>query len=174
MKIVVISYSLTGNNETLANRIAKELAVEHIIIKEAKPRTIGSIILDLILNRTPKVQPTPDKLENYDLIIMFGPIWMGKVATPLRTYLKNLNKNQQRYAYISISGGADGVNPKLAGELNKIAGEFPVVLLDLHIADLLPSGQNSVRKETSAYKITQEDINKLSVTVMKTLMEANL
>ncbi len=174
MKMVVISYSLSGNNEALADSIAKELAVEHITIKEAKPRNISSIVLDLIFNRTPKVQPTPDVLEKYDLFIMFGPIWMGKVATPLRTYLKSLDIKKQRYVSISISGGADGANPKIAGELRKIAGKDPVVLLDLHIADLLPSGQDAVRKETSAYKINQEDIKKLSATITKTLKEANL
>lgn len=69
MKVAVISYSLTGNNEALANSIAEELVVEHIKIKETKSRTISSIVLDMIFNRTPQVQTTPDKLGNYDLIL---------------------------------------------------------------------------------------------------------
>ncbi|MDF2536881.1 MAG: hypothetical protein K0R18_3043 [Bacillales bacterium] len=106
MKIVVISYSFTGNNEALASSVAEEFAVEHIKIKETKQRTGGSIILDIIFNRTPKVQPTVDSLENVDLILFFGPIWMGQVATPLRAYLKHLKTNPCKYAFISISGGA--------------------------------------------------------------------
>ncbi|WP_313344639.1 hypothetical protein [Sedimentibacter sp.] len=72
MKIAVISYSLTGNNEALANSIAEEFAGEHIKIKEPKYRTMGSIVLDIIFNRTPQVQPTPDRLKNYDLILLFA------------------------------------------------------------------------------------------------------
>lgn len=174
MKIAVISYSLTGNNEALANSIAEEFGVEHIKIKESKPRTMGSIVLDLIINRTPQVQPIPDTLEKYDLILFFGPIWMGQVATPLRAYLKHLKTNLCKYAFISISGGADGANPKLAGELKKRVGKEPIALIDRHIADLLPSDPKPARKDTSAYRINNEDIKKLSDTIMKTLRETIL
>lgn len=174
MKIAVISYSLTGNNEALAKSIAEEFAVEHIKITEPKPRTMGSIILDVIFNRTPQVQPIPDRLENYDLILFFGPIWMGQVATPLRAYLKRLKTNLCRYAFISISGGADGENQKLAGELKKRVGKEPIALIDLHIADLLPSDPKPVRKDTSAYRINNEDIKKLTNTIVKTVRETIL
>lgn len=171
MKTVIVSYSLTGNNEALANSIAEEFEVEHIKISEPKPRAMGSIILDLILNRTPQVQPIPDRLEKYDLILFFGPIWMGQVATPLRAYLKYLKTNLHKYAFISISGGADGPNPKLAGELKKRVGKEPIALIDLHIADLLPSDPKPVRKDTSAYRINNGDIRKLTNTIVKTLRE---
>jgi flavodoxin len=41
MKIKVISYSLTGNNQALATSIAAEFAAEHIKISESKPRNFG-------------------------------------------------------------------------------------------------------------------------------------
>ena len=132
---------------------------------------MGSIILDLIFNRTPQVQPTPDRLEKYDLILFFGPIWIGQVATPLRAYLKHLKTNLRRYAFISISGGADGPNLKLTGELKKRAGKEPIALIDLHIADLLPSDPKPVRKDTSAYQINNGDIKKLTNTIVKTVRE---
>jgi hypothetical protein len=174
MKIVVISYSFTGNNEALASSVAEEFAVEHIKIKETKQRTGGSIILDIIFNRTPKVQPTVDSLENVDLILFFGPIWMGQVATPLRAYLKHLKTNPCKYAFISISGGADGVNPKIAGELKKRVGREPIALVDGHISDLLPPEPKPDRKITSAYRINNEDVKKLTNTIVKTVREAIL
>ena len=173
MKIVVISYSLTGNNEALASSIAKEFAAEHIKIKEPKPRTMGSIFLDLIFSKTPQVQPIPDRLENYDLILFFGPVWIGQVATPLRAYLKHLKTNPRRYAFISLSGGADGAgsNPKLAVELKKRVGTEPVAVIDLHIADLLPPDPKPTRKDTSAYRINNGDNKKLTDTIVKTVRE---
>jgi flavodoxin len=169
MKSAVVSYSLTGNNEALANSIAKEFSAEHIKITETKPRTMGSIILDLIFNKTPQIQPIPDRLENYDLILFMGPIWIGQVATPLRAYFKYFKTNPCRYAFISISGGADGENPKIAGELKKRAGKEPIALIDLHIADLLPSDPKPTRKVTSAYQLNNEDIKKLTNTIVKTV-----
>jgi len=172
MKIAVISYSLTGNNEALARSVAEKFAANHIKIKELKPRTMGLIVLDMIFNRTPQVQPAPDRLGDYDLIFFFGPIWIGQVASPLRAYLMYLKTNPCRYAFISISGGADGANPKLEDNLKKRAGKEPVVLIDLHIADLLPSGTKSTRKDTSVYRLNSEDIKKLTDIIEKTVRKA--
>lgn len=172
MKSAVVSYSLTGNNETLAKSIAEEFALEHIMITEPKPHNMLSIIFDLIFNRTPPVQLVCDRLKNYDLILFFGPVWMGQVATPLRACLKRLKTNQCRYAFISISGGAIGPNPKLADELKKRAGEEPAALIDLHIADLLPSNPKPTLKVVSAYRINDVDTKKLSETIVKALREA--
>lgn len=171
MKKVVISYSFTGNNEALAERIAKEFNVEHIKIKETKKRTNGGIAKDMLFNSTPKVDPMPETLENYDMILFLGPVWMGHVAAPLRAYLKHLKKNPCTYAFISISGGADGPNPKLEAELIKRVGKKPIAVIDQHIADLLPSDPKPTREDTSSYKLNDNDIDKLASTIMKTLEE---
>jgi len=171
MRVTVISYSLTGNNEALATSIAAEFAAEHIKISESKPRTMGTIILDILFNRTPHVNPIIDKVEDNDLVIFVGPVWMGHVATPLRAYFRHLKGRPGQYAFISISGGADGANPKLAGELNKRVGKAPAALIDLHIADLLPSDPKPDRKDTSAYRLNERDVKSLTNTVAKTLRE---
>ncbi len=171
MKIVVISYSLTGNNEALAKNLAEELSADHLIITEPKPRTTLSIVIDLVLNRIPKVQPEPAKLKNYDLILFLAPVWIGNVATPLRAYFKYLKANPHKYAFISISGGADGANLKLAGELKKRVRKQPLALLDFHIADLLPTEPKPTRKDTSNYLINTKDIENLTHTIEKTVRE---
>lgn len=164
MKIAVISYSLTGNNEALAVSICKELKAEHIKVTEAKPRTMKEIVLDIIFNRTPKVLPEPSVLKQYDMVLFFGPIWMGQIATPLRAYFKYIKTKscECKYGFLSISGGADGVNPRLESELVKRTGIDPIILSDLHIADLFSKNSKPLRSETSAYKINQEDLDKLT------------
>lgn len=149
MKIAVISYSYTGNNENLAGSVAKELSAEHIKISETKSRAMGTIVSDMIFNRTPAVRPAPDIMNQYDLVLFSAPIWMGHVAAPLRAYFKYLKLHPHRFGFLSISGGADGANLKLADEIRKRTGEEPAILLDLHIADLLPSEPKPARKDTS-------------------------
>ena len=169
MKILVLSYSLTGNNEALAASVASELAAEHIKITESKSRTTGAIFMDLIFNRTPQTAPAPD-LDNYDLILFFGPVWAGQPASPLRAAFARIKTNPRRYGFISICGGAAGPNPKLAGELKKRTGAEPAILLDPHIADLL-AGLSPTLKITSAYRLNKEDVRKLTGTVMEKVRE---
>lgn len=172
MKPVVISYSFTSNNEALAAGIARELAAEHIHLKESKPRTSGSIVFDMLFKRIPVVQPPAKPWEQGDFLIFVGPVWMGQLASPLRSYFKQLKDYTGiKYAFVSISGGADGSNPKLEAELVKRTGAKPAVLLDLHIADLLPTDPKPTRQETSAYKVTPADIQKLTAQAVQKVRE---
>ena len=171
MRITVFSYSLTGNNEALAASIASEFEAEHVKINKSKQRNMSTIVLDILFNRTPQVHPMADKVGDNDMVIFVGPVWMGHVATPFRAYLKFLKTRPARYAFISISGGALGPNTKLADELKKRAGKEPSALIDLHIADLLPTDSKPTRKDTSEYRINDKDVKRLTRIIMKTLKD---
>ncbi|MDF2938021.1 MAG: hypothetical protein K0Q90_3394 [Paenibacillaceae bacterium] len=174
MNIAVISYSLTGNNKALAQRVAQALQADLIEVTEPKARTMGTIMLDMLFNRTPQAKPGPASLDGYGLLLFCGPVWMGHVASPLRPYLQHLRKHPQQYGFFSISGGADGGNGKLAGELQKRAGAAPVMLLDQHIAGLLQAGTAPApeRKDTSAYRLTEKDAEVLADTVIQACRQA--
>jgi len=169
MKKMVVSYSMTGNNDDLAASLAVALGAEHVRITESKPRTMLTIVLDMFLNRTPKISMPPEKIEAYDGVFFVGPVWMGQIATPFRACFKQARQKIGKYAFISISGGADGPNTKLAGELKKRLGKEPVALIDLHIANLLPPEPKPTRDDTSAYRITESDVDYLTDTIVAAL-----
>ena len=171
MKVIIISYSFTGNNETLSHSLAAALGAEHIRVVESKHRTASTIFLDILFNRTPKVDFESKRIQDDDLVIFISPVWVGSVATPLRACFKKLNGRTGPYAFVSISGGADGGNPKLGGELTNRMGKGPVALIDMHIADLLPQESNPQRKDTAAYRLTADDIKKLTDNVVGILLE---
>lgn len=171
MKTVVLSYSLTGNNQALAASLAATLGAEHVRITEPKPRTMGKIALDVVLNRRPKVSAPVESIAEADWVLFVGPVWMGQVASPFRAPFEQLGPQIAQYAFISISGGADGPNPKLADELEKRLGKGPACLVDLHIADLLPPEPKPTRKDTSAYRITESDVRHLTDIVVASLQE---
>lgn len=162
MRIAVVSYSLTGNNGAVAAAVAKTLSAEHLRITEPKPRKMGAILLDMIFNRIPKTRPSPGVLEKYDRVLLMGPVWMGRAASPLRPYLKHLKGNPRPFAFASISGGSLNSNPKLADDLEKRAGAKPAAFVDLHITDLLPPGGGPTAKETSAYRLNDTETAKLA------------
>ncbi|MBN1873616.1 MAG: hypothetical protein JXA33_05255 [Anaerolineae bacterium] len=169
MKKMIVSYSLTGNNEDLAASLAAALGVDHVRITESKSRTMLTTALDMFFNRTPKISMPLETIETYDWVFFVGPVWMGQIATPFRACFKQAKQKIGDYAFISISGGADGPNLKLADELEKKLGKEPVALIDLHIADLLPPEPKPTRDDTSAYRLTENDVKHLTDTIVATL-----
>lgn len=172
MKVVLVSYSLTGNNDALASSIASELAAEHVRMTESKVRTMGMIALDRLLSRTPRVSPAVENADGYDVAIFVGPVWMGRVAAPLRAYLRHIRRRPVRYAFVSVSGGADGPNLGLAGDLSKRTGRAPAAVIDLHVVDLLPPSPKPTRQNTESYCLTDQDVRNMTETVLKSLREA--
>ncbi len=169
MKRIVISYSMTGNNEKLAARLATTLGADHVRITEPKRRKMGTIIFDMLFKRTPKITMPVENIEAYDLVLFVGPVWMGQIATPFRACFEQLRQKIGPYAYISISGGAEGPNPKLAAELQQRLGQDPVYLIDLHTAEFLPAEPQPTRKDTMAYRISENEVKRLTDTVIATL-----
>jgi flavodoxin len=174
MKKMIVSYSLTGNNEDLAASLATTLGAEHVRITESKPRTMLTTVMYMLFNRTPKIALPLEKAEACDLVLFVGPVWMGQIATPFRACFKQLKHKIAKYAFVSISGGADGPNLKIADELKKRLAQDPVCLIDLYIANLLPPELKPTRDDTSAYRLTESDVKYLTDTVVTTLDKANV
>lgn len=174
MKTMVISYSSTGNNEALAAGLAAELTADHVRITERKNRTMGRTAMDVLLNRTPAISMPEVEVEAYNLVLFVGPVWMGQVATPFRACFKQLGARLGAYGFVSISGGADGPNPKLAADLTKRLAREPTCLIDLHIADILPPEPEPTRDDTMAYRLTQGDVRQLTKTTMAALHDASI
>jgi len=157
MKIAILTYSFTGNNARFAAHLASALSADQIPITPLTKVTYGTITLDLIFSRKPAINFSADALRAYDLVLLVAPVWMGQVAFPMRRCLDALRKNTQRYAFLSVSGGADSNNPKLSDELTKRTGKAPVFVLDQHIRTLLPAEPAPTRDDTSNYVLTDAD-----------------
>jgi len=173
MKNLVISYSLTGNNDALASAIAGALSAEHHQITPARSCGMGQIALDMMFNRTPRVE-IPALPDEPARVILAGPVWMGSAASPLRACLKALKKRRDRVSFVTISGGADHHNPKLTRDLTRRLGRSFEEVIDFYIADLLPADPKPTRDDTSVYRLTPEDVTLLSYRAVKTLTAGSL
>ena len=85
--------------------------------------------------------------------------------------MKNLKKHPKKYAYVSISGGAMNNNPGLPGALKNRTGVEAVIVVDLHIAELLPSEPKPTAQATSVYRLTAQDIENLTKRAVTMLRE---
>lgn len=157
MKTLIVRYSLTGNNRLLSRHLANLLNADLEELEVKREMKMMSLALDALFNRKPPIAPARHKPEEYDLVILAGPVWMGKIASPLRSYVKSYIGRIKEIAMISVCGGALGKNEKVNAELNKLAKMKPRAVKQLYINDLLPQEHKNDSKATSAYKVTEKD-----------------
>jgi len=158
MKTLIVSYSLTGNNAMLARHLGGALGadVEELVVE----RGMGNfaLALDAMFTRAPAIAAPGHDPADYDLIVCAGPIWMGKIASPIRSYVKHHASSLKRVAFICICGGALGTNPKVPAQLERLTTSRPIAVTQLYINDLLSPEQHGDAKATSAYRISESDL----------------
>lgn len=176
MKTLIIYYSYTGNNGELAEKIAEKMGADLYRIIEKRERTTKSIIFDMLLNRNPRLKGVPENVENYDLVVFIAPVWIFKIASPLRTCFKHLKNRIKKYGFITVSGGALGPNTKIASELVKRLGKNMAVQLDFTIANFLSVGKNPTSEETGKYKLEEhpDDLEWLTNCSVNILQKINI
>jgi flavodoxin len=145
MKTLIVYSSFSGNNEMIARELKIMLNCNILRINEIKERTGFSIFLDIFFNRTPRIKDHEEKIMDYDHLILIAPIWAGKIATPLKSFLLKEKSNIRGYSFITACGGGQDQKIKIEKELTKLVGKSPVVVTELSITDLLRSTQNNIK-----------------------------
>lgn len=178
MKVQVVSYSRSGNNDLLAREVARQLGAGHHALKEQKERGIGGMALDMILGRRPALKDLPGPPEDADLVLIMGPVWMFRVPAPLRTFMHAWKGKVGRYAWASLSGGALGPNTGLQKDLYRRMGKGLAFCLDLQIAGFgMAAGSGAAAAEdTGNWKLedhprVRENLADLVVRAVRALPE---
>jgi menaquinone-dependent protoporphyrinogen IX oxidase len=101
MKTIVYYYSHKGSNKFLAQRIAGDLKCE---IEEIKPRLNVHLFMLMGLNLGNRKLKT--KVENYDKVILCGPIWMGKLIVPLKNFVVKYRQKIRKLIFVTCCGSS--------------------------------------------------------------------
>jgi menaquinone-dependent protoporphyrinogen IX oxidase len=101
MKTIVYFYSHKGSNRFLAHRIADDLKCE---IEEIKPRFNSHLLMLMGLNFGNRKLKT--KVENYDRVILCGPIWMGKLIVPLKNFVVKYRQKVKKLIFVTCCGSS--------------------------------------------------------------------
>jgi flavodoxin len=173
MKNILIYYSFTQNNEKLALHLKKQLNCDVARIETVRKRHGLSILLDMMFNRKPAVKPIPYHLQDYDHIIFLSPIWAGKVAMPLKSFLLREKANVKRYSFVTLCGGRPGQKEKITAELISILDKKPANILELWINKLLPVGKKDSVKYTSGYRIDLDEFGQFEPELNDFIKEEN-
>jgi flavodoxin len=101
-KIIVIYYSRKDSNKYLTGKISKSLSCD---LEEIKPRM--NIFLLFLMNLHLGIKPLKHKIEDYDNVILCGPIWMGKLIQPLRCFINKYFNKINKLAFVTCCGSTD-------------------------------------------------------------------
>jgi menaquinone-dependent protoporphyrinogen IX oxidase len=101
MKSIVYYYSRKGSNRFLAQKIARDLKCE---IEEIKPRLNVHLLMIMGLNLGNRKLKT--KVEDYDHVILCGPIWMGKLIVPLKNFVVKYRQKIRKLIFVTCCGSS--------------------------------------------------------------------
>lgn len=101
MNAMVYYYSHKGSNRFLAHRIANDLNCE---IEEIKPRLNAHVLMLMGLNLGNRKLKA--KVENYDRVILCGPIWIGKLIVPLKNFVVKYRPKIKKLIFVSCCGSS--------------------------------------------------------------------
>ena len=107
---IVIYYSNNGSNRFLANKIAENLNCE---IEEIRPRL--NVQLLLLLGFSLGIKRIKANLSEFDMIILCGPIWMGKFIVPLKSFVKKYTTTINELVFTTCCGSSFEMKDKKFG-----------------------------------------------------------
>lgn len=113
MKTLIVYYSLEGNTEYAAKRIAKAIGADMlrlVPVKEYSGRGFSKYLWggkSVIMAEKPKLEKYRVNLRRYDRIVFGFPVWAACFAPPIRTFITQQKRALQgkRIAAFACQGG---------------------------------------------------------------------
>jgi flavodoxin len=137
-RTLVTFYSMTGNTRRVAREIQTALAAEFEELVELKPRRgfVGVLraLFDTVARRGATLAPTRHDPGERDLLILGGPIWGGRMASPVRAYAMGAARHAPRVAFFCTMG-SKGAATAFA-DLEALCGRTPVATFAADAAQL--------------------------------------
>ena len=156
MNVLIIYYSYTGNNELLARELGRRLAAPLHRIEERGRRWGISIFLDLVFRRRPAILQSHVQPELVEHVILVAPVWGGRIAGPMKTFLEQKAEKIRQYSFITLCGHMQ--NPDLESELEQVTGKKPLVITQLAVEELLPPAQHGKVMKVSRYRVREAEL----------------
>jgi flavodoxin len=136
MKAAVIYYSYDGNCGLIAEKIKETLNADLLELKSEDNKKRKGLVKYIwggrqVLSRaTPSLKPYTINIEQYDLVIIGGPVWAGSPVPALNTFLGQTRIRGKKIALFCCHAGSKGkIFEKIKGMLpeNTFLGEIDFV-----------------------------------------------
>lgn len=160
-KPLIVCYSRTGNSRIVADALLEYLSgtIEELESTENRDGFLGIVtcVLDQLLDRDDILKPLDKDPKNYDPIIIVTPIWIGKISSPARTFIKQAGlQNKDLYLFLTYNGSLTEDKEKTLAET--------ITAQDITLKGLY----KIITKEKTADDIRKELLNQLEETPLLT------
>ena len=139
MKTAIVYYSMLGNTDSVAEKIAEKLSADLIRVEPEKAYPDKGFKKffwggkSAVMGEQPKLLPYSFS-GDYDLIIFGTPVWASNVTPPIRSFVEENRdkiKGQKLAVFLCFSGGgADKAIAKLKTLLGVDGFEAELILVD--------------------------------------------
>lgn len=140
MKTAIVYYSMGGNTQLVAEKIAKQIGADIIRIEPEKAypdKGLRKFIWggkSAVMGEKPQLLPYELDATKYERIIIGTPVWASSFAPPIRTFVeenKEALKGKKLAVFTCFSGGgADKAIDKLKQCLGIPEFEAELILVD--------------------------------------------
>ncbi|MGI6555342.1 MAG: flavodoxin family protein [Bacillota bacterium] len=114
MKALVVFYSLEGHTKLLAHAVAKAAGADVLEIRPKKDIPSKGFMKffqgggQVIRKVKPEIHPLSKDPSGYDLLFIGTPVWVGRYAPALRTFLSQVRLKDKKIVLFAIHRGGPG------------------------------------------------------------------
>lgn len=130
---VIVFYSRTGTTRQVAEQLAAQLGAEVHEVRDVRSRAglAGDVrcVVDNLLQRHVAYAYDGRPLAAYDQVVLLTPIWIGRLAAPMRSFLADHGRVQGRLAVVCLMASRGAFNA--IEEVARLSGKVPQPVLAL-------------------------------------------
>ena len=140
MKSIVVYYSMNGNCEMVAEKIAKLTGADILRIEPVKsyPDKGAKKFIwggkSAVMGEMPPLKPYEFDADKYDCVIIGFPVWAGNITPPVRTFVMDNRESLKDKKIASFACQAGSGAEKAFGRLKEVLGRESIdptlVLID--------------------------------------------
>lgn len=142
MRTLILFYSRTGHTRRVAELLAERLAATPAEITcGAYSPGLGALRqpFDVLLGLSPPIEVPELATQDWDLVIIGGPVWGARPAPPLRSYLRRCAASHRQMAiFVTCNGTSRRYPPERAiAEMTALAPTRPIashIFTEAHIS----------------------------------------
>ena len=121
----------------VANTLQESLSCDIAEIESTEERSgffgVFTCVLDQLLDRDDVIKPLSKDPQNYNPIILASPIWIGRISSPARTFIKQGGlKGKDVYIVLTYNGRLSeekekAVKEEVTSQEIKLLGLFKII-----------------------------------------------
>jgi flavodoxin len=123
MRALIAYYSYEGNTKIIAENMADEIGADLLrLVPEKEMRSKGFMKFvwggkQAVMGKKPLLKNLDKNPDEYDLIIIGTPVWAGRPAPPVKTFMVDHLPGEKKLAFFYTYEGGEGKTLDLMDEM---------------------------------------------------------